>query len=76
MDNAKDHTKEDTILNKINNNAYNDIVLSQDDTMCSHIFEYLVPSDLPNRSTLCPWDMLNKKYHPIKVSSKTILHKK
>ena len=38
-DNEEEKTKEDYILNKLNKNAYNDLILEKDDTVCLQIFE-------------------------------------
>ena len=38
-DNAEETTKEDTILNQLNNNAQNDLILAQYGTVCLHIIE-------------------------------------
>ena len=47
-DNAEETTKEDTILNQLNKNAYNNLVLEQDGTVCLQIVEELVTKELPN----------------------------
>ena len=47
-DNEEENTKEDAITKQIKKNAYNDLVLEQDDTVCFHILEELVPKELPN----------------------------
>ena len=50
--NSEENTKEDTILKKLNNNAYNDLILVQDDTVCFQIIEESVTKWLTNGSAL------------------------
>ena len=38
-DNAEENTKEDDILKQLNKNAYKDLVLAQDETVCFHTVE-------------------------------------
>ena len=38
-ENTEAKTQEDTILNQINKNTYNDLFLAQDDTVCFQIVE-------------------------------------
>ena len=42
VENAEENTKEDAILNKLNKNAYNDLIFAQYDTVCFQIVEELV----------------------------------
>ena len=37
--NAEMKTKEDAVLKQLNKNAYNDLVLAQDDTLCFQVVE-------------------------------------
>ena len=68
--------KEDTILNQINNNAYNDLIMNQDDTVCFHNVELLFNDELPNERILRAWERLNKKFQPIPETSNAGLYKK
>ena len=67
--------KEDTILNQINNNAYNDLILIQDDTVYFHNVELLFNDELPNERILRAWERLNKKFQPITETYNTHLYK-
>ena len=67
--------KEDTILNQINNNAYNDLILIQDDTVYFHNVELLFNEELPNEIILRAWERLNKKFQPITETYNTQLYK-
>ena len=75
-DNSEDKIKEDTILKQLNYNVFNNLILTQDDIVCSHIFEYLSTKDSPNGINLHAWERLNKKFQPITGASKTKLSKK
>ena len=39
VDNKEEKTKEYTILKQLKKNAYNELILAQDDTVCFHIIE-------------------------------------
>ena len=39
VDNEEEKIKEDDMLNQLNKNAYNDLILAQDDTVFFHIVE-------------------------------------
>ena len=67
--------KEDTILNQINNNAYNDLILIQDDTVYFHNVELLFNEELHNEIILRAWERLNKKFQPITETYNTQLYK-
>ena len=71
--NAEDNIKEDSTLNKLNKNAHNDLILSQDDTVFFHIIEQLVAKYLPNGYALRSLGRLNKKFQTITGESKTRL---
>ena len=75
-ENEEYKTKKESILNKLNKNAYNDLFLLQYDTMYFQSVEKSVKKDPPNGITLYAWDKLNNKFQPIIGVTKTILHKK
>ena len=39
--NEEEKTKEDDIIKQLNKNAHNDLILTQEETLCFHIIEYL-----------------------------------
>ena len=75
-DNEEDKTKEDDILNQLNNNAYNELILAQYDMACFQIFVELVTKEITNGWALLARGNFNKKFQSMTKSSKTRLGKK
>ena len=52
-DNVEEKTQNDRVLKQLNKNMYNDLILTQDDTVCFQIVEDSVKEDFPNGRALC-----------------------
>ena len=76
MYNTDENTQEDSILKQLNNNAYNNMILAQYDTVCLHIVEELFTKELPIGSSLCVWDRLKNKPQPMTGASNIRLRNK
>ena len=74
--NKEENTKEDDRLVQTNKNAYYDLILAQDDTVCFKIVEKLATKELPNGCALRAWERLNKKFQSMTGAFKKILCKK